>query len=147
MGKFTAQRGRFFRIKPDDKVTLVFPYGKYENRQIRNLSLTEMFVEGVFPVKQKEYCFVYLSTHEKRVALCFQATARVVRRNVFGIGLEFTSMSVESYNFLQKLLYGAKKPLNILQELPNNCPFEITDHQFASKKSKSVSFVLLNRIH
>ena len=144
MGKLLTLEQRFTRIKPGTKVTMEFPNDKYENCQIRNLSLTKMFVNGVFSVKKGEYCFAYLCKREKRVTSCLQTTARVVRRNASGIGLEFTSMSAETYMFLQELLYGGIMFRDLMQQLPDNCPFEIQDPRPIAPKSKRASLVLLD---
>ena len=54
----------------------------------------------------------------------------MVWTNDEGIAIEFTSMTFDSYMFLQvALLSEVEDPLPLVIELPEECPFEIIDQE------------------
>ncbi len=47
-----------------------------------------------------------------------------------GMAIKFATMSNDSYMFLQAtLLYGAEEPFAMGLELPDKCPFEISEQK------------------
>ena len=120
---------KFYRIHFDRLVKLDFSQDRYYS-QIKNLSLTGVFVIGNFQKYDGKYCLVNLYQTEKsaNLKLSLQASAKVVRKNNKGIAIEFISMSLESYMFLQSTLIDeAEEYLDIRQEMPENYPFKITN--------------------
>ena len=124
--KFQNQR-EFHRINFSGKTSLQFIDNSYESCQIKNLSLTGMFVLGNFKHQREENCLVRLFHEENSGDNSLRASGEVVWNNGEGAGLRFTSMTFENYMLLQTTLINkANKPIEILRELPENCPFDIT---------------------
>lgn len=120
---------KFSRIHFDRSVKLDFSHDRYYSK-IKNLSLTGLFITGNFQKHDGKYCLVNLYQAEKstNLKLSLQASAKIVRKNDKGIAVEFVSMSLESYMFLQSALIDTtEEPLAIRQELPENYPFKITN--------------------
>ena len=123
---FREKKRLFTRIQFDRQVHLEFVERNYENCQLKDLNLTGMFVFGTFTRQVDETCFLVLDQKGESSDLSLQASARVVRTTDDGIAIAFTSMTFESYMFLQAtLLYEAGDPITIGLEFPENCPFEI----------------------
>ena len=120
-------RRKFHRISFDGQANLDFITNSYDRCQIRNISLTGMFVEGRFQQKQVQYCRIALFHKEKSENNCLRASGKVVWSNEEGVGLQFTAMSFENYMLLlTTLINKAEQPAIILKEFPKDCPFEIT---------------------
>ena len=120
---------KFSRIHFDRLVKLDFSRERYYSK-VKNLSLTGVFITGNFQKYDGKYCLVNLYQTEKstNLKLSLRASAKVVRKNDKGIAIEFVSMSLESYMFLQStLIDDAEAALVIRQELPENYPFKITN--------------------
>jgi len=125
----TSKDGRqFTRINFTRKVRLEFNSTDYDFCQIKDLSLTGMFVFGSFEQKVGDTCIVNLCQTGPSTKLALHATATVVWTNDYGLAIQFKSMAYDSYMFLQTtLLYEAEDPIFIGLELPTDCPFEIID--------------------
>ena len=120
-------RRKFHRINFDGQASLDFINGSYECCQIKNLSLTGMFVAGEFQRQHLENCRIVVFHKEKSGNNCLRASGKVVWCNDEGVGLEFTTMSFENYMLLLTTLVDkAEQPAVILREFPKNCPFEIS---------------------
>ena len=119
-------RRQFTRIHFDRKVNLNLPDNNHSHRQIKNLSLKGMFVIGTFQKNISDICHIDLVQTGISTDLTLRASAEVVRKNDEGIAVEFTSMTFDSYMFLQvALLSEVEDPLPLVIELPEECPFEI----------------------
>ena len=119
---------KFSRINFERSVNLDFFTHEYNGCQIKDLSLTGMYITGTFPQQIGELCDVILVQQGISSHLELKASARVVRVDNEGIAIEFTSMTLESNMFLQvTLLYEAHDPLAIGLEFPEDFPFEIID--------------------
>ena len=119
-------RRKYHRIDFDGEVNLQFADHVYDCCQIKNLSLTGMFVKGDFNQQPAENCIVKIFHKEKNGDNCLIATGEVARINGEGIGLKFTDMTIENYTLLQTTLSKkAEQPSIILREFPHNYPFEI----------------------
>lgn len=128
----------FGRISFRRHVELDFSSEKYRDCQIENLSLTGMFVIGTFKKNVGEYCLVKLFQTGVSSDIRLLALAHVVRTEDEGIAIEFASMSFDSYMFLQvTLLYEAEEPLAIGLELPEECPFEISEQKITLPEEHS----------
>ena len=121
-------RRKFQRIDFDGKVELKFANYSYDSCPVKNISLTGLFIEGNFRKSKAINCHVQIFHKDKNGNNALRALAKVVWKNNEGIGLEFTTMSFENYLLLQTTLINkAKEPEPILRELPNNCPFLISN--------------------
>ena len=119
-------RRKFHRINLSERVDLEFIDDTYDCCQIKNLSLTGMFVSGKFPQKQEENCKIDLFHETKSSKTRLQASAIVVWRNDRGVGLKFTSMTRDSYMLLlTTLINSAEQSAIIMHEFPKKCPYEI----------------------
>jgi hypothetical protein len=120
-------RRKFHRIDFDGKVSLNFTDDSFECCQIKNLSLTGMFVQGKFWEQEEEDCNIRIFHKEKSANNCLRASGKVVWSNDEGAGLQFTAMTFENYMLLlTTLINKADRPAIILREFPKNSPFEIT---------------------
>ena len=120
----------FSRIEFHRHVTLEFASTNYENCEIKDLSLTGMFVLGSFSQHGGEKCVVHYCQKGKATDVCLQAMAEVVRVTEEGLAIEFTEMTFDSYMYLEVvLLYEARQPLVIGLELPDDSPFSIIEEK------------------
>lgn len=123
------QKRRFTRINFSREVMLDFEGGNSCPCQIKDLSLSGMFVFSQFAASEGTFCQVALRQVGPGSDLTIKATAKIVRVDKDGIGIVFTSMPYDSYMSLQIiLLYEADDPLFIGLEYPENCPFELYDY-------------------
>ncbi len=124
------RKRKFDRISFDRHVKLDFHSESYDICRIKNISLTGMFIKGTFQQKVGEHCLVTIFQKGISSDLIFKAIGNVVWLNDKGIAINFFSMSFDSYMFLQvTLLYEAKEPLSIVLELPEECPFGISEQR------------------
>ena len=118
----------FPRVELYRHVNLEFVRGNYDHCQIKNLSLSGLFIEGDFEKCEGTCCHVDIFQSGKSTELNLQTSARIVRRNGDGIAVEFTSMTYDSYMLLQAtLLLEAEDFFAFEKILSVNCPFEVTD--------------------
>ena len=119
---------KFSRISFDHQVSLEFINSRHDNCQIKDISLTGLFVNGFFQQQVGENCIINLVQKGVSITLSLAALAKVVRKSYDGIAIKSTAMSFDSYMYLQtSLLYEADEPIVIGLELPNDCPFKIID--------------------
>jgi len=124
--EFTNRR-KFHRINFDGKVHLQFSRHSYGSLQVKDLSLTGMFVMGHFPKRQMESCLIKIFHKEKSDNNCVQALGEIVWGNDEGVGLRFTEMTLGDYILLQTtLIKKAEQPEIVLREFPTDCPYEIS---------------------
>lgn len=99
-------------------------HGKtYERQRIRNLSLIGMFIEGTFTAELGEICTVELQEAGRHTCLTLDFSARIVRVDPDGLGLEFQDMQSDSYMFLQTMiLYATQDPLSVAEEFLEDFP-------------------------
>ncbi len=123
--KFENQK-KFHRVNFDGMVSLKFNDDSYDCCQVKDLSLTGMFVKGNFQ-QQVGDCLINLFHKEKCGNNSLQASGEIVWSNDEGVALKFTTMSFENYILLQTTLINkAEQPATILRELPKDSPFEIS---------------------
>lgn len=124
--KFENRR-KFHRINFDGQVNLDFMGDRHDHCQIKNLSLTGMFVIGDFSQQQTENCLINISHNRESEKIHLGASGKVIWSSADGIGIKFTSMKFDSYmSLLSTLINNAEQPSIILHEFPKSCPFEIT---------------------
>lgn len=125
---------QFSRLNFSREVKLDFQDASYFPCQIKNLSLSGMYVYSKFAENDGTSCHVTLTQVGPTSNLTIQAEAKIARQDNDGIAIQFVSMAQDSYMFLQViLLYEAEDPFIIGLEYPDNCPFELTDNPRSSK--------------
>lgn len=123
------EKRRHERIHFERQVQIDFFTEVYNQCQIKNISLSGMFVAGKFTQNVDDQCYVNLVQKGKNVYLALEALAKVVRQEEEGIALHFTSMSFESLLSLEMiLLYQEReKSADIEMKFPKELPFEINE--------------------
>lgn len=123
------EKRRYERIHFERQVQIDFFTELYNQCQIKNISLSGMFVAGKFPHNVEDMCYVNLVQKGENVYLRLEALAKVVRQEHDGIALHFTSMSFESLLSLEMiLLYQAReRTADTGIKLPKKLPFEINE--------------------
>ncbi len=122
------KKRKFSRIYFHREVTLDCRSDIYGPCRIRDLSLGGMFVFGHFKLAVGSECKVTFFQTGSSTSLILDATARVSRTEKNGVAIEFTSMSQDSYLYLQTaLLYESDDPLAISLEFPDECPFYLIE--------------------
>ena len=108
---------------------LSFKTKVYKESSIQNLSLTGMFVQGVFQQNDGDHCVVNLVQKGKYSCLSLEASAQVVRMEENGVAIEFTSMSLESLMLLQMILSCDDGDESLSREIQSfdNLPFKVHD--------------------
>ncbi len=120
-------RRMFHRVNFDGLVDLEFNRQSYDCCEVKDLSLTGMYVLGKICKRQFSNCFIRLFHKEKSGNNCVRALAEVIWSNDSGVGLRFTGMTFANYMLLQTTLIDkAEQPEIILREFPRDFPFEIT---------------------
>ena len=120
----------FSRIEFHRHVTLEFISAAYNECEIKDLSLTGMFVFGSFSQQIGEKCIVHYCQKGRSTDIILLAMAEVVRVTEEGLAIEFREMTFDSYMYLEVvLLYEAQQPLVIGQEFPENSPFNIIEEK------------------
>jgi len=128
MNRDFLNRRKHQRITFDGTVSLEFYRDRYECLQIKDLSLTGMFVKGRIMQRQLEHCHIRIFQPDIAGDNCVRALGEVIWSNEEGVGLRFTRMEVEDYILLQTtLITHASRPETILREIPRDCPFEVVN--------------------
>lgn len=126
--EFENQR-KFHRIDFDGQANLKFIDGFSNCCQVKNLSLTGMYVTGNFLEYQQRNCVIKIFHREKSGNNSLQVYGEIVWSNDAGAGVRFTSMALEHYILLQTtLITNAEEPATILREFPHSYPFEVLDN-------------------
>ncbi len=113
----------YARVPFDRKARLVLNGRTYEDQPIRDLSLIGMFIAGSFDASVHDICTVELRETGPNSSLTLKFTARIVRVEQDGLGLEFQDMQQDSYMFLQTMiLYATPDPLRVAEEFLEDFP-------------------------
>ena len=115
------------RVPFNRHIDMEFVSDRYEHCHAANLSLNGMFINGDFKKHKGKLCNIELVQSRFPTELSLHALAKVVRQDENGIAVTFSSMTYESYIYLQTLLYEAQDNITIKQMLKEDCPFELTD--------------------
>ncbi|BCO09281.1 hypothetical protein GF1_16570 [Desulfolithobacter dissulfuricans] len=121
--KNTTGRGRrrFSRVNFNRLARLYLGGRWHEYAQIKNLSLGGVFIEGQYEADVGETCELELYENARSSSLVLTLTARVVRVDDDGLGLEFVDVEPNTYMFLQTIvLYHSDDPYDIALEFPGN---------------------------
>lgn len=112
----------------DDLATVKFAEETCEYGQIKNLSLTGMFVSCRLNKPQKGLCHIWFAKKNKPGHVYLEITGEYVWGSKEGVGLKFTSVDFDNYmTLISTLINNSKQPTVILYELPKNCPYEVTN--------------------
>jgi len=130
------EKRRYVRIHFKRQVQLDFFTEVYDKCQVKNISLGGLFVNGKFPHKVDDQCYVNITLTSKTTYLSFKALAEIVRQDdegIEGIALKFISMSFESLVLLELiLLYEPREKSSDTEteiKLPTDLPFEICEEE------------------
>ena len=96
-------RRQFTRMKLPRPVILNFDKNKYECSAI-DFSLGGMYVQGWFEQQAGDICHIKICLSETKPKMNIKAVCSVVRQEKEGLALRFTSMTPESFLFLQEIL-------------------------------------------
>lgn len=119
---------KFTRINLNRHVNLEFISDSYDYCRVKNVSLAGMFAVGDFQQPVGRSCNINIVPTGKDIDRSLEALAKVVRKNDEGIAIKFTSMSYDSYIYLQTtLLSEAHDPLMNEKILIEECPFEVNE--------------------
>ncbi len=95
----------------------------YEEKRIKNLSIVGLFLAGKFDASIGDPCTIELHETGHQASLILTFSAKVVRVEPDGLGLEFLEMKPDSYMFLQTMiLYATKDPLGVAEEFLEDFP-------------------------
>ena len=113
----------YARVLFNRKARLILHCRTYEEQPVRNLSLIGMFIAGSFDAKVNDICTVELRESGRHTCLTLSFTAKIVRVEKEGLGLEFEKMQPDSYMFLQTMiLYATQDPLSVAEEFLEDFP-------------------------
>ncbi len=113
----------YARVLFNRKARLILHGQTYEEQPVRNLSLIGMFIVGSFDAKVNDVCTVELRESGRHTCLTLSFTAKIVRVEKEGLGLEFENMQPDSYMFLQTMiLYATQDPLSVAEEFLEDFP-------------------------
>ena len=128
---FAHEKRRYFRTHFKRQVQLDFFTDVYDECKVKDISFGGMFVNGEFPSKVGDQCFVNMVLKNKKKSSEFKgkAKAKIVRQDDEGIALEFISMSFESMVLLELILLyeSSEKKSHDEIKLPAELPFEISE--------------------
>lgn len=122
--KFKNRR-KFHRISFDGKANVEIGDEVYECCQVKNLSLSGMYVAGNIKYKQGENCLISFVRDGNPQKVYLQASGKIIWGNDKGFGLQFTSMNADHYQVLVTVLINnAEMPATILSQIPQKSPYE-----------------------
>jgi hypothetical protein len=127
--KTVQEKRHYERIDFERQAQVDFFTEVYDHCQVKNISLSGMFVAGKFTPNVESKCYVKLVQKGKNVYLTLEALAKVVHHENDGVGLKFISMSYESLLSLEMiLLYQERKEsAGAEMKIPDKLPFEVND--------------------
>lgn len=128
---FKEEKRRHFRKHFERQVKLAFFTEFYDQCQVQNISFGGLFVQGQFPYKAGDQCYVIITHSGKSTRMTFRALAEIVRHEEEGIALRFLSMSFESLVLLELILLYEQEEMSSGKErkLPTDLPFELCEEE------------------
>ena len=118
-------RRRFSRINMRWAVRLDFGLKEYK-RFVDNVSLSGLYIEGTFQQLIGDICLISLKQSCLFEDDAVQAVGYIARISEYGIAVEFSSMKLDSFFFLQTALYSkAVDPVMLGKEFLSNNIFEL----------------------
>ena len=115
------------------KAIVEFGNESYAGCQIKNLSLTGMFIEGNFKPSRNKKCYINFVRDNNKLDVSFiEVLGEVVRENSEGLGIKITTMKFDHYmRLITELINIAENPVHILSEIPKWCPYEISEERLS----------------
>lgn len=121
-----APKRRFTRVNVAKAASLDFQEANKFPCRIKNLSLAGLYVFSRAAQDRDSQCSVVFHQSAPGVDLVIQANARVVRQDKDGMGMEFTSMTYDSYMLLKMILLNeTEDPVAVSLEYANHRPFKV----------------------
>ena len=118
-------RRRFSRINMQWAARLDFGVAEYK-RFVDNVSLSGLFIEGEFAQLIGDICVISLKQSFLFEDDAVQAVGYIARITDHGVAIEFFSMKLDSFFFLQAALYSkAVDPTMLGKEFLSNNIFEL----------------------
>ncbi|MCI5125801.1 MAG: PilZ domain-containing protein [Candidatus Electrothrix sp. AR5] len=122
-----ANRRRFSRINIQWAVRLNFGAMEYK-RFVDNVSLGGLYIEGDFQQMLGDVCIISLKQSGLFSEESIQAVGSISRISEHGVAVEFISMKLDSFFFLQATLFcKAVDPSRLGREFISNNIFELED--------------------
>ncbi len=119
---------KFTRVPFNRKANLDFAENRYTDKPITDLSLEGINVKGNFNQEIGDTCTIQLIQDSPSSKIILSATGRIVRIQEDGISLQFVSMKLDSFIYLQTtIIYLADDPLKIGTEFISDFAFTIED--------------------
>ena len=113
---FPHARG-FTRVQLKLTVEVCAGGGAVFSGPVRDLALGGIYVLGVCPLLPDEPCMIEIKLMGEDPGLKVQTRGRVVRVEQGGAAIEFTELSLDAFEHLQKLiLYNSEQPDEIEEE-------------------------------
>lgn len=123
MKKQTQDNRSYARVVFNRKACLTIGEKIYRDKQIRDLSLIGLYLQGRFDVSPGAPCTVEIQEDGPTSSLTLTISATVVRVEESGIGLKFENMKQDSYMFLQTMiLYATRDPVSVAEEFLEDFP-------------------------
>ncbi len=92
----------------------------YQNIQIKDLSLSGLYIEGLFTDKLGDECELLLKTSEEQPNTYLKLPCKIIRVKTKGIALEFSYPNQDCLVYLETLiLYHAEDPFAAATEFPD----------------------------
>ncbi|WLE96009.1 MAG: PilZ domain-containing protein [Candidatus Electrothrix communis] len=119
---------QFTRLAVPGDANLDFGAKEYYKQEIKDISLCGMYVKGSFDQRAGDICSVILNPAEIDVDLEIHAACTSIRVDQDGIALEFISMRLKDFCFLQTVLLNeADDPFVLGTEFVNNADLELEE--------------------
>ncbi|WPD22242.1 MAG: PilZ domain-containing protein [Candidatus Electrothrix scaldis] len=128
-------RRRFSRINMQWAARLDFGVAEYK-RFVDNVSLSGLFIEGEFEQLIGDICVISLKQSFLFEEDAVQAVGYIARITDHGVAIEFFSMKLDSFFFLQAALYSkAVNPVMLGKEFLDSNIFEMEEDLVVFKTS------------
>ena len=122
-----SNQRKFQRVAYYEQAHVIIGDHLYESCQIRNLSLSGMFVAGNFNNKISDNIQISFVRNKKNQKIFLKVLGEITWVNNEGIGIKFHSMNFDCYlTLVEELIINAENPVDVLKEIPGMSPFEIT---------------------
>lgn len=138
-------RRRFSRINMQWAVRLDFGLTEYK-RFVDNVSLSGLYIEGEFQQLIGDICAISLKQSSLFEDDAVQAVGYIARITDHGMAVEFFSMKLDSFFFLQTALYSkAVNPAMLGKEFLSNNIFEL-EKDLVVFKTSDIEFHSLRQV-
>ncbi|MCK5231985.1 MAG: PilZ domain-containing protein [Desulfobulbaceae bacterium] len=115
-----TDRRKHTRIPIELEAELTFPDGSAFHGTTKNLSFCGAFVscDELIAMPKQGDCVLKLILGAEKESASIKITAQIVRSNKNGVGVMFSSITIEDYNHLKKLMvFNSSDPETLIDEL------------------------------